>query len=77
VTALVTPTLQFLSLSVSLPVLGLVTFAVTGLLVMLTAEAVPGFRVANFWWALVFAFVLSGINAFFHLSRTFGGQRHD
>ncbi|OGS32592.1 MAG: hypothetical protein A2218_01765 [Elusimicrobia bacterium RIFOXYA2_FULL_53_38] len=53
---------------VNLPTLGLVTFVITGLLVMLAAEAVRGFHVAGFRWALAFALVLSAINAFFHRS---------
>ena len=68
VSALLAPTLQFLRLSVNLPTLGLVTFVITGLLVMLAAEAVRGFHVAGFRWALAFALVLSAINAFFHRS---------
>ena len=66
VNALLGPTLMFLSLSVSMLTLTIVTFVITSLLVMLTARAVPGFHVASFWWALAFALVLSGINAFFH-----------
>ena len=77
VSALLSPTLQLLTLSVNLPTLGLVTFVVTGLLVMLAAEAVPGFRVASFWWALAFGLVLSVINAFFHWPRAFGAQSHE
>ena len=66
VNALLAPSLLFLSLSVSMLTLALFTFGVTGLLVMFVARAVPGFHVASFWWALAFALVLSGINAFFH-----------
>jgi putative membrane protein len=31
---------------------------------MLTTTIVPGFTVDNFWWALLFSFVLSLINGF-------------
>lgn len=60
------PALLLLTLPINILTLGLFTFVITGLLVMLTARLVPGFQVASFSWALGFAFVLSIINTFFH-----------
>ena len=68
VTALLAPTLVLMSLTLNPPALALFTFVLTGLLVLMTTRVVPGFHVANYWWALAFAFVLSGINAFFNRS---------
>ncbi|MFA6091470.1 MAG: phage holin family protein [Elusimicrobiota bacterium] len=66
VNAFLAPALLLLTLPLNMLTLGLFTFVIIGMLVMLTAHVVPGFRVAGFWWALAFALVLSVINAFFH-----------
>ncbi len=60
------PVLVFLTLPINFLTLGLFTFVIIGALVMLTAAIVPGFKVASFWWALGFAFVLAFINSAFH-----------
>lgn len=60
------PALLALTLPINVLTLGLFTFVVIGALVMLTAALVPGFRVASFWWALGFAFVLALVNSAFH-----------
>ncbi len=57
---------QLLSQPISMLAMGLFTFFAIGLMVLLTARMVPGFRVDGFWWALVFALVLSAINTVFH-----------
>lgn len=66
VNAVLGPVLMFLTLPINVLTLGLFTFVIIGALVMLTAAIVPGFRVASFWWALGFAFVLAVINSAFH-----------
>lgn len=60
------PLLLFLTLPLNLLTLGLLTFVVIAAMVVLTAAIVPGFRVASWWWALGFAFVLSLVNSAFH-----------
>ena len=60
------PVLLFLTLPINVLTLGLFTFVIIGALVMLTAAIVPGFKVASFWWALGFAFVLALVNSAFH-----------
>jgi len=42
--------------------LGLFTFIINALLIMLTGIIVPGFEAANFWWALLFGLILSLVN---------------
>jgi len=66
VSVFLAPALLLLTLPLNVMTLGLFTFVIIGGLVMFTARMVPGFQVANFWWALVFALVLSVINALFH-----------
>ena len=66
VNAVLGPVLMFLTLPINVLTLGLFTFVIIGALVMVTAAIVPGFRVASFWWALGFAFVLALINSAFH-----------
>ena len=66
VNAVLGPVLMFLTLPINVLTLGLFTFVIIGALVMLTAAIVPGFRVASFWWALGFAFVLAVVNSAFH-----------
>lgn len=57
------PILLLLTLPINIVTLGLFTFVLNALLIMLTAWLVPGFQVAGFWWALLFSIVLSVINA--------------
>ena len=47
--------------------LGLFTLVINAFLVLLTARLVPGFEVANFWWAILFSLVLAIVNSFLSL----------
>ncbi|MEK7140844.1 MAG: phage holin family protein, partial [Patescibacteria group bacterium] len=42
--------------------LGLFTFVINALLIMLAAMVVPGFGVAGFWSAMLFAIVLAVVS---------------
>lgn len=55
------PILLILTLPINILTLGLFTFVINALLIMLTSAVVPGFDVRNFWWALLFGLVLSVI----------------
>lgn len=66
INAVLKPILMILTLPLNIVTLGLFTFIINALLIMLTAALVPGFQVANFWWALLFSLVLSIINSFLH-----------
>lgn len=66
VNAALGPALVALTLPLNMVTLGLFTFVIISGLVMLTAAIVPGFRVAGFWWALGFAFILALVNSVFH-----------
>lgn len=61
------PFLLLLTLPITILTLGLFSLVINALLVMLAALLVPGFSVANFWTALLFALVLSVVNWVFHL----------
>ncbi len=64
VNAVLRPILIFLTLPVNILTLGLFTFVINALLIMLVAAIVPGFTVDNFWWALAFSVVLALVNGF-------------
>jgi putative membrane protein len=66
VNALLRPLLLLLTLPLNIMTLGLFTFVIIGGLVELVTALVPGFHVANFWWALAFALTLSVINFVLH-----------
>jgi len=62
--AVLRPILLILTLPINILSLGLFTFVIIGFMVKLVSWLVPGFQVAGFWWALVFALVLWLVNAF-------------
>jgi len=62
--AVLRPILIILTLPINILTLGLFTFVIIGGMVELVSWLVPGFQVASFGWALVFALVLWIINAF-------------
>jgi putative membrane protein len=53
------PILLVLSLPINILTLGLFTFVINALLIMLASWMVPGFNVVGFWWALLFSIILS------------------
>lgn len=67
VNAFIRPILIILTLPINILTLGLFTFVINALLVLLVAQIVPGFKVASFWNALLFAIVLATINWFVFL----------
>jgi putative membrane protein len=62
INAFIRPVLIILSLPVTILTLGLFVFIIDAALIMLAASIVPGFAVAGFWWALIFAVVLSVVH---------------
>ncbi len=61
------PILIVLTLPINILTLGLFSLVINAFLVWLATLVVPGFAVADFWTALLFALVLSIINWVFHL----------
>lgn len=64
VNAFIRPLIFILTLPINILTLGLFTFVIISLLVLLVSAIVPGFQVDGFWWALAFALVLAIINGF-------------
>ncbi len=64
INSILKPILLLLTLPINILTLGLLTFVINALLVLLAARIVPGFKVDGFWWALAFSIVLSIVNSF-------------
>ena len=58
----VKPVLIMLTLPITMLTLGLFTFVINALIILLVSRLVPGFVVSSFWWALAFGLVLSIVN---------------
>lgn len=64
------PLVLLLTLPINLVTLGLFTFVVNALLVLLADLLVGGFAVSNFLWALLFSLVVSLVSSFLnHLTK--------
>ena len=62
VNAIIRPLLLLLTLPLNVVTLGLFTFVINALMLLLTSAIVPNFRIQGFGWALVGAVVLSIIS---------------
>jgi putative membrane protein len=56
------PILIVLTLPINIVTLGLFTFIINALIILVASGITPGFHVGNFWWALLFSVVLSILN---------------
>jgi putative membrane protein len=63
-TLLFKPILIILTLPINILTLGLFTFVINALLLMLMGKIVPGFGIANFGTALIAAIILAIVNVF-------------
>lgn len=63
INAIIRPILIILTLPITIVTLGLFTFVINALLILLVSYLVKGFQVDGFLWALVFSIVLSIVNA--------------
>ena len=64
VNAFIRPVLILLTLPFNVLTLGLLTFAINGLMMLLVAKVVDGFVVHGFWAAVVGSLLLSLISGF-------------
>lgn len=62
VNTLLKPLLLILTLPINVLSLGLFTFVLNALLILLVGTIVKDFTVDSFWWALAFSLVLSVVN---------------
>jgi putative membrane protein len=66
VNVLVRPIVLLLTLPINILTLGLFTFVINALLIMLVAMIVPGFTVTGFWAALLFSLIVSVLKMIFN-----------
>src|SRR3989338_7064455 len=66
--ALLRPILLFFALPLNVLTLGLFTFAVDAIILLVVAAVLPGMTIGNFAWALLFALVLALLSYLFHRS---------
>ena len=64
INAIIRPVLIILTLPITIITLGLFTFIITGVSVVLVDYIVEGFSVDSFLWAMVFGLVLSLVSSF-------------
>ena len=70
VNVLIKPILILITLPINILTLGLFTFVINALLILLASSVIKGFMVSGFWVAMLFSIVLSIVN--YVLSRLFG-----
>ena len=63
---IVKPILHLLTLPITILTLGLFSFVINALMILLVDYLVPGFHVDNFWAALLFSLVLSLVSSLLH-----------
>ena len=58
------PILILITLPINILTLGLFTFVINALLILLGSTIIKGFYVDGFWWAMLFSIILSIISCF-------------
>lgn len=61
----VKPILIILTLPITIITLGIFLLFINAILVLIADALIPGFSVANIWWALLFSILLSIFGSFF------------
>lgn len=69
INAVLKPLLILLTLPINILTLGLLTFVINAMMILLASAIVSGFEVANFGWALVFSLLLSSFSLVFNTHR--------
>ncbi len=72
--AVVKPILVLLTLPATILSLGLFLFIINACIILIDAHFVHGFKVDNFWYALLFSLLLSFFNSFVN-KRAFNDER--
>lgn len=62
---IVKPILIVFTIPLTIATLGLFLLVINAIIILLVDALVPGFTVANFWWALAFSLILSIVNSLF------------
>ena len=55
------PLLVLFTIPITILTLGLFLFVINAVIVLIADAVIPGFDVANFWWALLFSIIVSVI----------------
>lgn len=63
INAIIKPILLFLTLPINMLSLGLFTFVINAILIILASKIVDGFTVPTFWTALAFSIILSIVSS--------------
>ena len=66
VNTFIKPIVLLMTLPFNIVTLGLFTFIINGLMVILVSTFIPGFAVDNFGWAMLFSLVLWAVNFVLH-----------
>jgi len=66
VNTFIKPIVLLMTLPFNVITLGLFTFIINGLMVILVSTFIPGFAVDNFGWAMLFSLVLWAVNFVLH-----------
>ncbi len=61
----VKPVLLILTLPINILTLGLFTFVINALMILLVSAIVSGFVIDGFWWALILALIVSIVSSLF------------
>ena len=64
--AFIRPLILLLTLPLNILTLGLLTFIINGVIILLVAAIVPGFHIVGLWTAVLFSIILAVINMLFH-----------
>lgn len=67
--AIVKPILILLTFPITLVTLGLFLFVINALIILLADKILDGFQVKNFWWALLFGLLLSGVTSLLYTEK--------
>lgn len=59
------PILIILTIPITILTLGLFLIVINALIILLADDLISGFTVDSFWWAILYSFILSIINAIF------------
>ena len=59
----VKPLLIILTIPMTVFTFGLFLLVINAVIILIASALVPGFEVANFWWALIFSLLLSLLNS--------------
>lgn len=63
INVLVKPFIVLLTLPITILTLGLFIWVINAWMIMLVDKLIDGFKVKNFWWAMLFALFLSILNS--------------